>query len=101
MACAVGDNCERPVVGLVPGFVLTAVQPVRIFVPGCSGNVVPGLPASANAAGARIKSAAIDSSKANSFLIGFPFHVAIRTREHIPRQPGRGVQDWLRCLEGR
>jgi hypothetical protein len=48
IAAAVGDSWAWPP-GAVPGFVVTATQPFCTLVPGCSGKVEPGGPASANA----------------------------------------------------
>jgi hypothetical protein len=48
IAAAVADGWAWPP-RAVPGFVVTAMQPFCTFVPGCSGKVEPGGPASANA----------------------------------------------------
>ena len=51
MTWAVGEMCapEAPPTRPVPGFVMRLTQAVVGFDPGCSGNVVPGAPGSANA----------------------------------------------------
>jgi hypothetical protein len=43
----------------IPGLVVTVVQAVWTWVPGCSGNVVPGAPGSANAGSRRGKTSLI------------------------------------------
>ena len=53
MAWAVEEKCAPAVPPTpVPGFVTTVPQAVAGFVPGCSGNVLPGAPESANATAA-------------------------------------------------
>jgi hypothetical protein len=49
MAAAVGESCEAAPPCPVPEFERTELQAVAIFVPGCSGKVLPGEPASAYA----------------------------------------------------
>jgi len=52
MAPPVGEMCWNAAPpNPEPGFDVTAVHAFWTLVPGCSGNVVPGLPASANAGG--------------------------------------------------
>jgi hypothetical protein len=51
MAPPIGEMCrpEAPPTRPVPGFEMRFAQAVAGFDPGCSGNVVPGAPGSANA----------------------------------------------------
>jgi hypothetical protein len=52
IACAVDEKCAAAPPTPVPGFETIVVQAVAGFVPGCSGNVFPGAPGSADATAA-------------------------------------------------